>query len=175
MSQITNKQEKLIDEFKSGNKDVFPLIIDNIKNSLYKTIYAILENRENTIEVLDEVIYMAYTQMQKLKHNEFFYTWITRIAINECRDFIKKNSKITYISEYDESASIKNIDDMQIEKLNINQALNKLTEEVRLILVMKLYLEYTFDDISNTLSKPVSTVKTIYYNGMQKLRKLLSE
>lgn len=64
---------------------------------------------------------------------------------------------------------------MQIEKLNINQALNKLTEEVRLILVMKLYLEYTFDDISNTLSKPVSTVKTIYYNGMQNLRKLLSE
>lgn len=39
MSQITNEQEKLIDEFKSGNKDVFPLIIDNIKNSLYKTIY----------------------------------------------------------------------------------------------------------------------------------------
>ena len=64
---------------------------------------------------------------------------------------------------------------MQIEKLNINQALNKLTEEVRLILLMKLYLEYTFDDISNTVSKPVSTVKTIYYNGMQKLRKLLSE
>lgn len=31
---------------------------------------------------------------------------------------------------------------------------------------MKLYLEYTFDDISNTLSKSVSTVKTIYYNGM---------
>ena len=77
MSQITNEQEKLIDEFKSGNKDVFPLIIDNIKNSLYKTIYAILENRENTIEVLDEVIYIAYTQMQKLKHNEFFNTWIT--------------------------------------------------------------------------------------------------
>lgn len=64
---------------------------------------------------------------------------------------------------------------MQIEKLNINQALNKLTKEVRLILLMKLYLEYTFDDISNTLSKSVSTVKTIYYNGMQKLRKLLSE
>ena len=63
MSQITNEQEKLIDEFKSGNKDIFPLIIDNIKNSLYKTIYAILENRENTIEVLDEVIYIAYTQM----------------------------------------------------------------------------------------------------------------
>ena len=31
MSQITNEQEKLIDEFKSGNKDIFPLIIDNIK------------------------------------------------------------------------------------------------------------------------------------------------
>ena len=35
MSQITNEQEKLIDEFKSGNKDVFPLIIDNIKIKKY--------------------------------------------------------------------------------------------------------------------------------------------
>ena len=78
-----------------------------------------MENRENTIEVLDEVIYIAYTKMQKLKHNEFFNTWITRIAINECRDFIKKNSKITYISEYDESASIKNIDDMRLAAMKI--------------------------------------------------------
>ena len=59
------------------------------------------------------------------------------------------------------------------EKMDIEQAMKKLDSNTRTILVMKLYLENTFEDIAQNLEKPVSTVKSAYYTGLEKLRQLL--
>ena len=96
---MESKEEiiSLIDNFKSGNKDSFVQIINQVKEPVYKTIYAFVGNEENSIDVFDEVVYKAYKNLHTLNHAEFFKTWITRIAINESKNFLKKNSKIIRI------------------------------------------------------------------------------
>ncbi|HJJ04627.1 MAG TPA: hypothetical protein OIM45_01920 [Clostridiaceae bacterium] len=91
---------RLIKEFNNGNTDSFVQIMDIVKESVYKVIYAFLNNEENSIDVFDEVIYKSYTNLHTLKHPEFFKTWIIRIAINESKNFLKKNSKIICIEDY---------------------------------------------------------------------------
>ena len=98
----------LIEQFKNGNKDSFVELIDLVHEPVYKIIYAIINNKENAIEVFDEVIYKAYTNLNTLKHHEFFKTWIIRIAINESKNYLKKNSKIIYMEEYDKEKTLTN-------------------------------------------------------------------
>ena len=52
---------RLIKEFNNGNTDSFVQIMDIVKESVYKVIYAFLNNEENSIDVFDEVIYKSYT------------------------------------------------------------------------------------------------------------------
>ena len=133
-----------------------------------------MQNQENTIEVLDEVIYKSYINLRDLKHNEFFKTWIIRIAINESKNFIKKNSKILYIDEYEEKENPTKItNEHPEEKMDIEKAMQKLDINTKSILIMKLYLEYTFDEIANSLQKPASTIKSNYYTGLEKLKQYL--
>lgn len=134
----------LVEQFKNGNEDAFIILVNSVRDSLYKVIYGIVENKENTLEILDEVIYKAYTNLKKIKHNEFFKTWIIRIAINESKNYIKKNSKVIYIGEYKkECGSNEDYD----EKLDVGHALSKLDINTKSVMIMKLYLEYTFEDI----------------------------
>ena len=92
-----NELIQLLNEFKNGNKDSFVQIINQVKEPVYKTIYAFVGNEENSIDVFDEVVCKAYKNLYTLNHTEFFKTWITRIAINESKNFLKKNSKIIRI------------------------------------------------------------------------------
>lgn len=93
---MESKEEliNLIKEFKYGNKDSFVQILNLVKEPVYKTIYAFIRNEENSIEVFDEVVYKSYINMDTLNHPEFFKTWIIRIAINESKNYLKKNSKV---------------------------------------------------------------------------------
>ena len=61
----------------------------------------------------------------------------------------------------------------QAIKMDIEQAMQKLDINTKTILIMKLYLEYTFDDIAKNLEKPLSTVKSSYYTGLENLKQLL--
>ena len=88
---------QLLNEFENGNKDSFVQIINQVKEPVYKTIYAFVGNEENSIDVFDEVVCKAYKNLHTLNHTEFFKTWITRIAINESKNYLKKNSKIIRI------------------------------------------------------------------------------
>ena len=88
---ISDEVNLLVSKAKSRDADAFTTLILSIKEQLYKTIYVIVQNQSSALEVLDEVIYKSYINLNKLSHNEFFKTWIIRIAINESKNYIKKN------------------------------------------------------------------------------------
>lgn len=63
---------RLIKEFNNGNTDSFVQIMDIVKESVYKVIYAFLNNEENSIDVFDEVIYKSYINLHTLKPSGIF-------------------------------------------------------------------------------------------------------
>ena len=167
--EINEQIKILIEQFKNGNKDSFVEIINLVREPVYKIIYTIVNNKENAIDILDEVIYKSYTNLHTLKQSEYFKTWIIRIAINESKNYLKKNSKVIYIEGYEKEKSIDNID----ERLDFEKALNKLETNIKSIIILKCYLNFTFDEISIILDKPTGTNKTWYYKGIDKLKAII--
>lgn len=141
-----------------------------VQSSVYKVIYAILNNEEDAVEVFEEILYKAYVNLDNLKHNEYFKTWITRIAINEAKNYIKKNSKVIQMDEYEPKDEH---EDSLDEKLDFENALNRLDLQLKSVIIMKLYLNFTFDEIAVSLDKPTGTIKTWYYKGLDCLKKLI--
>lgn len=73
--EINEQIKILIEQFKNGNKDSFVEIINLVREPVYKIIYTIVNNKENAIDILDEVIYKSYTNLHTLKQSEYFKTW----------------------------------------------------------------------------------------------------
>ena len=165
--------KQLVEQFQSGNSDVFKLLIEPIKEKLYRIIYSYVKNEESALDVVSEVVYKSYQNLKKLKNPEYFETWIIRIAINEAKNYLRNSKKIIYMEEYQEIEEQQK-HDTEIS-IDLKEVINELPEEMRNTLIMKYYFDMTFEEIGRTLDKSSNTIKTWNYKALGILKEELQK
>ena len=76
------------------------------------------------------------------------------------------------INNISSNAQLKTNNDLD-EKIDFENAISKLNVDSKSILIMKFYLNFTFEEVANSMEKPTSTIKTWYYKALEDLRQLL--
>jgi len=164
---ITSEKNQL------SNDELFSNLINICKENLYKIAFAYLKNEQNS-----ETIYKAYKNIDKLKRREFFNTWIIKILINSCKNILK-DDKVIYIDEYDKTKK-DNFDILETDfKLAINidlyNAIDKLNNKFKSIVILKYLEDMTIGQISEVLDLPEGTVKVYLRRALGVLKIELGE
>lgn len=165
----------IINEAKKGNKEAFVTLIEQYKTQMYKTAKAILKNEDDVCDAIQEALMSCYKNIESLKNEKYFKTWLIRITINKCYDIIEKNSsnnsKIerTICFETEEKTS-------SIEsKIDVNRALNAIDNDLRIVTVLYYYDDISVKDISDILGIPTGTVKSKLSRAREKLYEILKQ
>jgi len=161
-----------------SNDELFSNLIDSCKEKLYKIAFAYLKNEQNSLDAVSETIYKAYKNIDKLKRREFFNTWIIKILINSCKSILK-NDKVIYIDKYDKTKK-DNFDILETDyKLSINidlyNAIDKLNNKFKSIVILKYLEDMTIGQISKVLDLPEGTVKVYLRRALGVLKIELGE
>jgi len=165
----------IINEAKKGNNEAFAALIEQYKTQMYKTAKAILNNEEDVCDAIQEALMSAYKNIQTLKQEKYFKTWLIRITINKCYDIIEKNNinnnKIekTICFEVEEKTS--NIEN----KIDVNIALKSIDNDLRIVTVLYYYDDISIKQISDILGIPTGTVKSKLSRAREKLYELLKQ
>lgn len=159
---------------KQGDYEALEREINKIKYKLYKTGMAILKNDEDVCDALQETLISIYKNINKLEKNEYFSTWAIRILINKCNDIIRKNKKITNINDKMQIDTI-NYYEIYEKESTLEQVLNKIDENLRLITVLYYYNDLSVSKISETLNIPEGTVKSRLARARTKIYELLKD
>ena len=144
---------------RKGDKEAFSKLIQGIKSKLYKTGMAILKNNDDVCDALQETLINAYKNIKKLNNPEYFNTWIIRIMINSCYEIIRKNKRASEINEKMQQ-NMDNYYEIYCEKSDLENLLNKLDNELRLITVLYYYDDFSVKHIAKILNIPEGTVKS---------------
>ena len=83
------KIEELVKLAKNGDKDAYTKLILLIKEDMFKVARARLNNEDDIHDAVQNTIINAYVNITKLRNNQYFKTWVTRILINECNRIYK--------------------------------------------------------------------------------------
>jgi len=174
--------EVLIARVKKGDCEAFNPLVERYKMPLYKILYRMVRNRDDTEDLVEEAFIKAYRAISRFDIKRSFYAWICRIAVNNAINYIKKERRDQVQSigmvEYKLTAKKGNPVAMTREKMlkeRINVALAKLPEEFRMILVLKVDEECSYEEIGNVLKIPKGTVMSRLARARQKLKKLFDE
>jgi len=144
------------------NKKEFTLKIADVKRKLYNTALLYLGNESDAMEAVDEAVYKAFKSIKSLKHDELFNTWLIRILINECKKELRRKKRI-YVSDIIEE----NSEDFNYDILPLNEAILKLSEDLRSVIILRYFDDLTLSEVSEILDIPQGTV-------VSKQRKALS-
>lgn len=136
--------------------------------------YVYVKNKEDALDVVQEVAYQSFKKINTLKKPEYFKTWLIKITMNCATNVIRKNKKVVYLKpEYEELIGAEN-EDIPLS-ISLQDLIEALEEDEKSIVLLRFYHNHTFKEISELLEIPLGTAKSVLYRALEKLRKQFKE
>lgn len=164
-----------ISEIRKNEKRGLAAFYEHYKNMIFRIALSICRSYSVAEEVLDDVLCKVWKRARGSEKKEVSEGWLYVITINSSKSKMKQGNKVLPLSDTmpeQESAS-------EIEKMIAKNAflsmLEGLTDEELCIIVGKFSLSKTFNELSEDLERPISTISTIYYNALKKIKKNFSK
>jgi RNA polymerase sigma-70 factor (ECF subfamily) len=183
---MTWTDEELVARSIGGDPDSFNELIHRWERPIYALAYRQLRREEDARDVCQETFLRAYRALHGFRGQAKFSSWLYRIALNLCRDWMRRERRTPVVQTPEDvdlmelaaarepSESIEDrVARNDLSRL-VERAMTLLPEEQRTAIVLKEYHGLTFQEIADLVGCPLSTVKTRLYQGLTVLRRELT-
>ncbi len=182
---MASTDEELVARSMGGDLDSFNQLVLRWERPIYALAYRVIGREEDARDVCQETFLRAFRALGGFKGQAKFSSWLYRITLNLCRDWIRRERRqplaqapegvdlVELAGETEPSESIEALVARKEIGAAVAKAMALLPEEQRTAIVLKEYHGMTFQEIANTLDCPLSTVKTRLYQGLSVLRRQL--
>lgn len=182
--------EILIERSKKGDLEAFELLVRRYENKVYTVAYRFLGNHADASDLAQETFLRLYQALPRFRGESSFMTWLYRITANACRDEIRRQQRYNVISldgetgnngsqvisqvhshdpSPEEAAERKEFNEM------VQQCLNNLSDEHRLVLVMREIQGMAYEEIADVLKCSLGTVKSRLSRARQAFKEKFSK
>ena len=184
---MTCTDEELVAKSISGDAESFNELVLRWERPIYALAYRTIGREEDARDVCQETFLRAFRALPGFRGQAKFSSWLYRIALNLCRDWVRKERRTPVVQapeelEVLEMAAVReptpSVEDLVARReltRVVERAMARLPEEQRTAIILKEYHELTFQEIADLVGCPLSTVKTRLYQGLSVLRRELAK
>jgi RNA polymerase sigma-70 factor, ECF subfamily len=184
--RMTWTDEELVARSIGGDANSFNELIKRWERPIYALAYRQIGREEDARDVCQETFLRAYRALNGFRGQAKFSSWLYRIALNLCRDWLRRERRtpvvtvsedvdlIELASKLEPSESIEDRVARHDLSRAVERAMAVLPEEQRTAILLKEYHGLTFQEIADLVGCPLSTVKTRLYQGLAVLRRELA-
>ena len=174
--------EQLVELAVSQDSEAFGLIVRRWERKIFALCFGMLGREDEARDAAQETFIAAYRNLANFRGEAKVSSWLHRIAVNQCLT-VKRRAKTRseeYLDEEDGGeerifvAPLSNSPARKAEQFErvklVRTAVSSLPSDLRQVVVMKEFEDMTFQEISETLEIPLSTVKSRLYTAFRQLR-----
>jgi RNA polymerase sigma-70 factor (ECF subfamily) len=174
---ITTSDSELLFEFRNPDtrERAYTAIIKKYQEKLYWHIRRIVVDHDDTNDVLQNVFIRVWNGLENFREDSQLYTWLYRIATNECLTFLEKEKKRAAVSLSDVesglSEKVKADKDFDASKLEwkLQVAIQQLPEKQRVVFTLRYYDEMPYEEMSRVLETSEGALKASYHHAVKKI------
>ena len=183
---MTWTDEELVARSQGGDVDSFNQLILRWERPIYALAYRVIGREEEARDVCQEAFLRAFRALPGFKGQAKFSSWLYRITLNLCRDWIRRQKRAPVSQMPDDTDAmelasqvgpVESIEDLVARRqlsAAVEEAMTLLPDEQRTAIILKEYHGMTFQEIADLQGCPLSTVKTRLYQGLSVLRRHLA-
>lgn len=178
-------EKELVIRFQNGDVSAFNTLVLKYQTRIAKLIYRQVNDAEATKDLCQEVFLKAYKALPKFKRESAFYSWLYRIAMNCCIDFIRQQSRRKTVPFEDISGSPEEVlliskhpspsHLVEMEELGevISKAVSQLSPKQQHVFRLRYEKKLQIKEIAVLINRSEGTVKTHIHQAHRRLRNLL--
>jgi RNA polymerase sigma-70 factor (ECF subfamily) len=173
----------LLNQFRqpSTKEQGFTAIIKKYQEKLYWHIRRLVVDHDDANDVLQNMFIKVWKGLENFREDSRLYTWMYRIATNECLSFIEQQKRRASVSmdEVGEGLANKvkadsNFDGNRLEwKLQL--AIQQLPEKQRVVFNLRYYDEMPYEEMSRVLDTSEGALKASYHHAARKIEAFIKE
>lgn len=168
---------------KNGNEAAANALILSYYKEMYAFVYKQTLDSELSLDLTQEIFISVMKSMRNYDSKKAsFRTWVYRLASNRLVDYYRSKSytytqieqsieNYEFEDHYDMAVTLENKEDYE----KVNAIVNELDAKLQQTIRLKLFGEYTLQEIASIETIPLSTVKTRYYAALKIIRKRMEE
>jgi RNA polymerase sigma-70 factor, ECF subfamily len=182
---MTRTDEELVAQSIGGDVESFNQLMLRWERPIYALAYRVIGREEEARDVVQETFLRAFRGIANFRGQAKFSSWIYRIALNLCRDWIRRERRapitptpegVDLVEMAAAQGPTESIEDL-VARNDMSRAvaiaMARLPEQQRTAIILKEYHGMTFQEIADLQGCPLSTVKTRLYQGLSVLRRQL--
>ncbi len=153
----------------------FTAIIKKYQEKLYWHIRRMLVDHDDTNDVLQNMFIKVWKGLENFREDSQLFTWLYRIATNECLTFLEQRKKRTSVGLDDDESGLSNTikadEGFDANKLEwkLQLAIQKLPEKQRLVFNLRYYDEMPYEEMSRVLDTSEGALKASYHHAAKKI------
>ena len=172
----TNEKELIYElQDPATRRTAFEKVVKTFGESLYWQIRRMVLNHDDANDLLQNTFVKAWTNLDQFRGEARLSTWLYRIALNECLNFLSRQKQQENLSIDTEETSLANqlesdpyFDGDETQRL-FQEAIHTLPEKQRLVFQMKYFQEMKYEDISDIMGTTVGALKASYHHAVKKI------
>ncbi|HVE55549.1 MAG TPA: sigma-70 family RNA polymerase sigma factor [Pyrinomonadaceae bacterium] len=174
--------EQLVELAVGDEPDAFGEIVRRWERKIFALCFGMLSREDDAKDAAQETFIAAYRNLPNFRGEAKVSSWLHRIAVNQCltKQRRTKTRSETFLDDENNAEervfiapvhqSPARITEQNERLSHVRQAVHALPADLRQVIVMKEFEEMTFQEISETLDLPLSTVKSRVYTALKQLR-----
>src|SRR5487761_2172549 len=182
----TSEESDLVRRIQAGDEMAFREIVDRYQSKVFSIIYGVLRNHNDAEDIAQQVFSKIYFSIRNFDFRSSLLTWIYKITVNECYDYLRKKRvrKLVYESDFSEedTRKMENSDTVVDRERPMDTALaqrdlvvkllERLSEEDRTMILLKEVEGYSVEELSRISGMNENTIKVKLFRARQKLLKV---
>jgi RNA polymerase sigma factor (sigma-70 family) len=174
---VTTQDTELLSLFRdpATKEKAFTDIIKKYQERLYWHIRRMVVDHDDANDVLQNVFIRVWNGLENFREDAQLYTWLYRIATNECLTFLEQQKKRASVSLSEVESGLSNklkaekyFDSSKLEwKLQL--AIQQLPEKQRVVFSLRYYDEMPYEEMSRVLETSEGALKASYHHAVKKI------
>ena len=181
---MNREEDEIISRCQQGDQQALKEIFDKYHKKVYGIAYGVVRQREEALDVVQEVFIKLFRSIKNFKGRSHFYTYLYRMVMNTAIDHRRKAGK-QFMSSLDEEGSFEPTEEAEkgperillqkeLEE-RVSLAMNKLPDEQRAALIFRDVEGLSYQEMAEAMGCSIGTVMSRLHYGRNKMQELLKD
>lgn len=174
-------EKELVRRSQEDDEAAFGALVNHYKRKVFHLVYSLIHDEHSADDLAQEVFIKVYLALKKFRGQSEFGTWLYRIAVNHCRDYLRKKSRTRLFSLEDIQDPVSSLNNEAImeekereeeeRRAAVHTYIQKLPEKYRVILSLRDIQGFSYEEIGAILGLSAGTVDSRLHRARKMLRK----
>jgi RNA polymerase sigma-70 factor (ECF subfamily) len=181
---VNHEETEMISRCQQGDQEALKEMFDKYHKKVYRIAYGVVRQREEALDIVQEVFIKLFRSIRNFKGRSHFYTYLYRMVMNTAIDHARKAGK-QFISSLDEEGSFEPSDNVEkgperillqkeLEE-KVKLAMDKLPAEQKAALIFRDVEGLSYQEMAEAMGCSIGTVMSRLHYGRRRMQELLKD